>query len=131
MIDCRFCDSTHGDLLMCKPARRMLDALLARGMRFDMPTVEFGDPVDGAAGLLGEGTVLVTAFTSAAALIEVAGTPRATLIFSGTDGEGRPLPQWVYPADVAGIQKLVQLVADTGDMAIRAARKRGGGLCAR
>jgi hypothetical protein len=130
MIDCPYCVSRHGDMLLCPPAKRVLDALVARGQRFDMPTVEFPEPV-GAGAMLGAGTVLVGQFTSTAALVDVAGVPRPALIFSGTDVEGRPLPQWVNPADAAGIQKLVKLVADTGDMAIRAARKRGGGLCAR
>jgi hypothetical protein len=123
-VACRFCDKEHAPDFMCPPARRVLDALVERGTRFDMPTVEFGEPVPGSAEMLGEGTVLVRHLVVKAALVPVAGTPRPALVFTGQDAEGRTLPSWIYPGDVQGIRRARQLVCDVADMAIRAARKQ-------
>lgn len=123
---CRFCDKEHPADFMCAPARKVLDALLERGTRFDMPTVEFDEPVEGVAAMLGDDTVLVRQFVAKAALLPVAGTPRPTLIFTGQDAEGRVLPQWVYPGSVQEIRQARRLVCDVADMAIRAARGRPG-----
>lgn len=123
VIDCRWCGATHGDLLLCDGARNLLNALYARGMELNMPTIEFDEPVQGSAGMLGEGTVLVAQLVVKAATVPVAGTHHPALILTGLDAEHRALPSWVYPADAEGIRAAVKLVSDTGDMAIRAARK--------
>jgi hypothetical protein len=109
---------------MCSPARRVLDALIERGTRFDMPTVEFGEPVPGLTEMLGEDTVLVRQLVVKAAMLPVAGTPRPALVFTGQDAEGRTLPSWIYPGDLQDIRRARQLVCDVADMAIRAARKQ-------
>lgn len=75
VITCRYCDERHGDLLLCAPAKRVLDALYAQGQRFDMPTVEFPEPVNHA-DAFGEGTVLVAQVVVKAATVPVAGVPR-------------------------------------------------------
>lgn len=105
----------------------MLDALLAQGQRFDMPTIEFDEPVPGAAGMLGTDTVLVRQLVVKAALIPVAGTPRPALVFTGLDAEGRTLPSWFYPGDTRDIQRARQLVCAMADLAIRTARKQARG----
>lgn len=46
------------------------------------------------------------------------------LIFTGRDIDGRILPQWLYAGSADEVRRIVKLVADTGDMAIRAARKQ-------
>jgi hypothetical protein len=123
---CRFCDEEHPANFMCPPARRVLDALIERGTRFDMPTIEFDEPVEGVAGMLGDGTVLIRQLVVKAGLLPVAGTPRPTLIFTGQDADGRVLPQWVYPGDIREIKRARRLVCEVADMAIRAARGRPG-----
>ena len=125
MITCRYCDSQHGDLLLCLPAKRVLDALWAHGQRFDMPTVEFPEPIYGA-DMLGPARVLVQQFVVKGATIEVAGTQRPTLIFTGQEMGGKVLPEWVYPGTPEEIGKAVDLVSDMAEMAIRRAR---GQLC--
>jgi hypothetical protein len=105
----------------------MLDALTARGMEFSAPTIEFEDPVEGSASMLGEGTVLMRQLVVKAAVIPVAGTPRPALIFTGLDMEGRTLPSWIIPGDVEDIRKVRRLVRDVSEMAIRAARKQAAG----
>lgn len=122
LIDCRYCDSKHGDLLLCGPAKRMLDALLERGMRFDMPTIEFPEPIMGS-DALGGGTVLVRQFVAKAALIEVAGVMRPALVFTGSDIDGRTLPNWVYPGTPEEIGRARDPVAEMAEMAIRRARE--------
>lgn len=122
VIDCHWCAEQHGDLLLCAPAKRILDALYARGMELNMPTIEFPEPVHGA-GMFGDGTVLVSQLVVKAAVVPVAGVHQPTLIFTGLDAGRRPLPSWVVPADEEGIGAVVKLVSDTGDMAVRGARK--------
>lgn len=123
LTDCPWCDSQHGDLLLCAPAKRILDELYAQGTRYKMPTVEFSEPIHGA-GMFGEGTVLLAQLVVKAATVPVAGVPRPMLIFTGLDADRRPLPSWVYPGTPEDIQEAVKLVADTAGMAIRAARKQ-------
>lgn len=123
LIHCPWCEQDHGDLLLCKPAKQILDAIYAQGSQFKMPTIEFDAPVPGAAAMFGEGTVLLSQLVVKAAIVPVAGVPRPTLIFTGLDGEHGTLPSWIYPGSPADIREAVQLVADTADMAIRAAER--------
>jgi hypothetical protein len=123
--DCRYCEQPHDRDLLCDPARRVLDALYAQGQRFDMPTVEFPDPVSHA-DAFGSGTVLVAQVVVKAAVTEVAGVPRPVLVFTGQDSDGRLLPQWLYCGAASEVRKIVKLVADMGEMAIRRARQQGG-----
>lgn len=127
MIRCRYCESDHGDLLLCQPAKRVLDALVERGMSFDMPTLEFPEPVEGGLGL-GEDVVLVRQLVVKAATIPIADIPRPALLFTGRDASLRTLPQWFYPGTPDEIRKAVKLVRDVGEMAVRGAEKarRGG-----
>jgi hypothetical protein len=121
---CRYCDSAHRRDFLCDPARRVLDALVARGQQFSGPTIEFDEPIPGSAAMLGEGTVLMRQLVVKAAVIPVAGTPRPALIFTGLDMEGRVLPSWIYPGDVEDIKKARRLVRDVSEMAIKAARSQ-------
>lgn len=118
---CRYCDNRHGDLLLCPPAKRVLDALYAQGQRFDMPTITFPEPITGA-DALGGSRVLVQQFVVKAAMIPVAGVNRPTLIFTGQEMGGRVLPEWVYPGTPEEIGKAKKLVSDMADLAIRTAR---------
>lgn len=122
MIDCRYCDSKHGGLLLCPPAKRVLDALYAQGQQFDMPSVEFPEPVYGA-GMLGGSRVLVQQFVVKAGLIPVAEVVRPALIFTGRDASGGVLPEWVYPGTPDEIGNAVKFVKDMAAMAIRRARE--------
>lgn len=118
---CRYCEKSHAPDLLCDPARRVLDALLERGQRFDMPTVEFPEAINHA-DAFGEDTVLVAGVVVKAAVTEVAGIPQPILIFTGTDIDGRPLPNWLYCASPPDMKRVMKLVTDMGTMAIRRAR---------
>jgi hypothetical protein len=124
LIQCRYCDSRHGDLLLCAPAKKVLDALYAQGQRFDMPTVEFPEPVTGP-GALGGNTVLVRQMVVKAATMPVAGVSRPVLIFTGRDLAESVLPEWVYPGDATDLRRTSKLVHDMTEMAIRRAREEG------
>lgn len=121
LIDCRYCASQHGDLLLCQPARRVLDALVAQGQRFDMPTVEFPEPITGP-GAFGDGTVIVAQVVVKAGVTPVAGVNRPVLIFTGRDIAGNVLPEWIHPGDAEGLRKVSRLVNDMTEMAIRRAQ---------
>jgi hypothetical protein len=125
IAECRYCEQEHGPDVLCAPARRVLDALYAQGQRFDMPTVEFPEPVSHA-GAFGADTVLVAQVVVKAGLVPVAGVARPVLVFTGRDSDGKTLPQWLYCASPAEIRKVARLVADMGEMAIRRARQQGG-----
>ena len=117
---CRYCTETHGDLLLCEPARKVLDALLERGMRFDMPTIEFPDPIT-TADAFGADTVIVANVVVKAGVTEVAGVNRPVLILTGQDIGGKVLPQWLYPGDADSLRRTSKLVDDMTEMAIRRA----------
>ena len=121
LVHCRYCDGDHGDLLLCAPAKRVLDALYARGQRFDMPTIEFPDAITGP-DALGDGTVLCAQFVVKAGIIPVAGVSRPALIFTGQDIAGGVLPQWVLPGEGPDLRRTARLVRDMTEMAIRRAR---------
>lgn len=121
MVNCRYCETSHDARWLCDPATRVLDALLERGQRFDMPTVEFPEAVNHA-DAFGEDTVLVAGVVVKAAVTEVAGIPQPVLILTGTDIDGRPLPQWLYCASPPDMKRVMKLVTDMGTMAIRRAR---------
>lgn len=123
-VHCRFCDERHRARFLCGPAKRVLDALLERGMRFDMPTIEFPaeTPAFPTMGSV-DGDQYLEQLVVQAAVIDVADTPRPALVFTGRSLDG-PLPRWIYPADEQGIHQARQLVNDVGLMAINGARRR-------
>jgi hypothetical protein len=126
VIHCRYCENEHGNLLLCPPAKRVLDALAERGQRFDMPTIEFPEPVMHA-GDFGGGTVLVQNVVVKAGTVPVSGVSRPVLIFTGRDIEGHPLPEWLYPGSDEELQRVCRLVTEMTDMAIRRARQERKG----
>lgn len=123
LVHCRYCENEHGDLLLCPPAKRVLDALYARGQQFDMPTVEFPEPITGPAAL-GDDTVLCAQFVVKGGIIPVAGHPRPALVFTGQDIAGNVLPQWVLPGEGPDLRRTAKLVTDMTEMAIRRAREQ-------
>lgn len=120
-IDCPFCQQSHAALMMCPPARRVLEALQERGMRFDMPTLEFPEPVEGAVGVFGGGTVAVAQIVAKSAVAEAAGVFVPVLVLTGVDAEGRPLPEWMFAAGATDMRKMTALIAEIGDQAVRGA----------
>jgi len=126
--ECKFCLAQHPEREMCDPAKRVLDALLAEGMSFNLPTLEFPEPVYTELG--DPGDTYIVQFVVYAAVVEVAGVARPTLIFSGRDHSGKPLPRWIYPCDNQLINETTRLVADMGALAKRKAAeiraKQGG-----
>ena len=120
LVHCRYCENEHGDLLLCAPAKRVLDALYARGQQFDMPTIEFPEAITGP-DALGDGTVLCAHLVAKAGIIPVAGYPRPALILTGQDIAGNVLPQWIVPGEGPDLRRIATLVHDMTEMAIRRA----------
>lgn len=125
--DCRYCETAHAEEFLCAPAKRVLDALYAQGQRFDMPTIEFPEPINHA-DAFGQDTVLLAQVVVKAATTPVAGVSRPVLIFTGQDIDGRTLPNWLYCASPPDIKRVVKLTSDMGTLAISTARKQMGGL---
>lgn len=119
MRECRYCTETHRDLLLCEPARKVLDALVEQGTQFDMPAIEFPEPVK---GTLGPDTVLCVQIVAKAATVPFAGVLRPVLVLSGRDEHHRPLPNWVTGGDAGGMRRFAALVTEMTELAIRTAK---------
>lgn len=122
MRDCPYCSETHGTMLLCDPARRMLDALVARGQQFNMPTIEFDDPVPAAAGMFGGSTVACTQLVVKAGLVPAFGATFPALMLTGRDVALATLPEWVWAATPEDLRAFSKLVGDMTEMAIRRAK---------
>jgi hypothetical protein len=120
MRECPYCSETHGTMLLCDPARAMLDALVARGRQFDMPTIEFDDvvPDPGSAG----GRVLCAQWVVKAGLLPVPGMTVPLLLITGLDAAHRPLPEWAMPGTPAELRRFSELVSNMTEVAIRRAK---------
>jgi len=128
MVHCRFCSQSHRPRYLCDPARRVLNALIERGMSFNMPTVDFPEPIpaqDMGIGLA-PGDRLMRQVVVMAATVEVAGTPHPMVIFTGRDTDGQPLPRWMYPADQQDMATLKELLVSRIDLAVATADKQRG-----
>lgn len=126
MIHCRYCENNHGDLLLCPPAKRVLDALYAQGQQFNLPTIEFPEPITHA-GALGGNALLIRQLVVKAAVVDVAGVARPVLIFTGQDLDGHPLPEWVQPGEDDSLRRISKLVDGMTEMAIRRAKQQREG----
>lgn len=119
-VYCRFCEDTHRPRYLCNPAKRILEALLERGMSFNLPTIEFPEPLSGVEQQLGlnPGDKLLVQFVVKAALIPFAGIVKPGLIFTGRTPAGEVVPQWLYAGGDEDLRGLAKLVADITEMAI-------------
>lgn len=118
---------------MCDPAKRVLTALYAKGMDFDMPTLEFPAPIPLHIDRPGSmpGDAFVRQLVVKAAVLEVAGVPRPAIVLTGQNETGAVLPQWLYPGDDDELGRAAKLVKDMTTLAINSAAKArqapGGG----
>lgn len=120
--NCTYCEDVHADDYLCDPARRVLDALLARGMSFNLPDVTFPEPIELPPAIV-PGDTLVQQLVVQAGVIEVAGMPRPTLVFGGRTPAG-PLPRWIYPGTYQDMERAAGLVRRMADLAVREAKAR-------
>lgn len=119
--ECRYCTQAHGTLLLCDPAKRVLDALADQGMRFDMPTLEFPEPIT-QPGAFGGETVLCAQLVAKAGITSVAGVTRPALVLTGRDIAMNILPEWILVGDGRDLRAFSKLVSDMTEMAIRRAK---------
>jgi len=125
---CRYCDETHEPRYLCDPARRVLDAMVARGMSFNMPTLAFPEPIPAAELGLGLGLgpddrLVVQVSVMGAVVPDAGGVIRPAVIFTGRDAYGAQLPRWLYAADDDGMNRLAQLVREMTALAKYSAAK--------
>jgi hypothetical protein len=120
---CRYCEQRHDADRMCAPARRILDAMVDRGMSFNMPTVEFPEPLPADELGLGmrPGDALVQQLVVEAATVQFAGVLRPMVILTGRSVHGGTLARWFYAGDADDMARLRALINDTTEMAVRAA----------
>lgn len=120
---CRYCEQTHKPRFLCDPAKKILDALMARGMSFNMPTIEFPEALPArevGMGLTAQDSI-VGQLVVQAATVPVADVVRPALLFTGRDVYGKTLPRWCYPADNTGMNDAANLVSRMAEMAVRRA----------
>lgn len=121
---CRWCLKLHKPRLLCDPALKILNALYARGMEGNMPTIEFPEPLP-AEKLGGDALTLVRQIVVKAAVVDVADVPFGALVITGRTHHG-PLPELLYPGDDDTLRRTAALVHDMAELAIRqAAHQRG------
>lgn len=124
LYTCPYCGRIHSPTFLCPTARRVLDALQAKGMEFDMPDLEFPEPMT--AGLTGTALdyadVLARQVTVAAAVVPIDGGPNLpAIILSGRSVEG-PLPRWLYAGGAGELRRVSRLVNDMVELAVRRSR---------
>lgn len=126
-VRCKVCLRWHAATHMCGPARRILNALAEQGMKFDMPTLEFPEPIP---HTLSSDDVTMAQLVVKAGVIAVGsgdeGTHVGALVFTGVDSRKRPLPQWVLPADDEQLDAVCALVSDMAELAKRRAELARG-----
>jgi hypothetical protein len=108
---------------LCDPGKAILDAMLAHGQSFTMPTIELDQPLYEP---LGAGQQTLHQVVVKAGVIEAIGMHYPTLVFTGRSATG-PLPQWAYPADDEQLRALAVLVHDMAELAIRTADEANAG----
>jgi hypothetical protein len=120
---CRYCEQRHDPDLMCAPARRILDAMVERGMSFNMPTIEFPEPLPANDLGLGirPGDALLAQLVVEAATVPLAGVLRPMVILTGRSVYGGEVPRWFYAGDVDDMARLRGLITDMTELAVRAA----------
>jgi hypothetical protein len=112
---------------LCDPAKAVLDAMVARGDSFTMPTVEFEAPLY-EPNIGAPGDQVLRQVVIKGATVEVTGVHHPALVFTGSTLAG-PLPHWVFPASDEQLLGIVALVHDMAHLAIRrAGATNGGGL---
>lgn len=122
-VHCRFCEEHHRPRFLCTPAKRVLDALIERGMSFNLPTVEFPQPLSGVEAQLGlnPGDKLLSQVVLKAALVPFAGMVKPGIVLTGRTPYDEVLPQWLYAGNADELQRLAALVAEVTEVAIRRA----------
>lgn len=125
-VACPYCEQAHGPEVLCPPARRVLDALHARGLAFTGIRLDLPDPVPAARQQLAmqPGDALVAHLSVKAGTVEVGGVHRPLLALSGIVADGSPLPRWLYAADGDTMHRLAQLVTITVREANQRAEKK-------
>lgn len=123
-VHCTFCEEHHRPRFLCNPAKRVLDAMVERGMSFNMPTLEFPEPLPGVEQKLGlnPGDRLVSQIVVKAGLVPFAGTIKPAVVLTGRTARDEVLPQWLYAGNAEDLRALSKLVADITEMAIRRAK---------
>lgn len=126
-VHCGFCDEHHRPRYLCSPAKRVLDAMVERGMSFNMPTLEFPEPLPAVEQQLGlnPGDQLVSQIVVKAALVPFAGMVKPAVVLTGRTARGEVLPQWLYAGNAEDMQAFAALVADITEMAVRRAKAGG------
>lgn len=121
---CRYCTEDHPERFLCDPVKQFLDAMYARSRSFDIPDVEFADPVQQIMGA-GFGDVVLGQFVVQSATIPVAGVIRPAIIFTGrsvtnlTDS----LPRWIYVGDDQELDRAATLVRNQVALACSTAKR--------
>lgn len=127
---CRYCETRHDPRWLCDPARQILAAMHEKADSYNMPSVDFDDPIAGTAGDtlgLGQpGDALIAQLVVKSLVAEVAGVWRPALVFTGQTPDGTVLPQWLLAGDDTDLRRATNLVVERGEAAIAAAARARG-----
>lgn len=125
---CLYCTRDHGQRWLCDQGKRVLDAMIARGMEMNMPTLEFPEPIpmDQQPGL-GQVDALLAQLVVMGATVDIAGRHQPALMFTGVTAHGERMPRYLYPGGDDDLRRASQLVSDMTVLAIRTAAEANRG----
>lgn len=128
LIDCRWCQQRHDPRWVCDAAKRLLDALHAKGAELTMPDVTFPEPIPGHEYGLGlddaAGDRLCKQIVVQGAVVTLNDVAYPALVYTGLDSYDRRLPSWTFGGDPVDLDNHVQLVKRMTALAIRTAREQ-------
>jgi hypothetical protein len=122
-ILCPYCRLKHLPRHLCDPAKAVLDAMVARGDSFTMPTLTFDQPMYETPGPVDR--LLAQLVVKGAVIPAPGGVQHPALVFTGRDMAG-PLPQWLYSGNDAQLRAAARLVHEMTELAIRTADEQNG-----
>lgn len=118
-IRCPYCRERHMPRYLCDPAKAFLDATVARGDSYSMPTLEFEQPVrDPAVGQPGD--QLLRQVVIKGAVVPAGTVHHPALMFTGQTLTKR-LPHWVFAGSDEQLRAIAKLAHDMAELAIRRA----------
>lgn len=122
MTHCQWCDSEHDERYLCDPVKAYLAAIHTKAGSYDLPDIEFSEPVTIPAEL---GDVLMRQTVINGGTAQVGGVHRPVIVITGRDSVGAPL-RWTVIGNPQDITRLRGTFDRMCSLAIDAARKANG-----
>lgn len=122
---CRYCEQRHPGRYLCDPARQILVTMHERADSYNMPSIDFDEPMWGPArealGFGQPGDALLVQVVVKSLVIDTAGVWRPAIVLTGRTADDQVLPQWLYAGEDDDLRRAAALVTERTEAAIAAA----------